>query len=488
MTAASVRVNRLRRIAAPLVGVLVLVALLFFLLHLTVRSSFLREVRAYALTFARCAIAGVDPSDVEAVRSSADVSGDAYKRLQNHLEKFRQVAPEVRFVYIMRKSSATGAKDTDFEYVADLPAPKSVQGEGGRDEQEPPGKPYDASRFPALLRGWSAPDADDDVSPDPPYPDLMSAYAPIKDGSGKTVGLLGVDVTARTINSKLLASRTVIAISGLLLAIMLSVLIFFYDARKEALERIQELNRELDERNAKLLAIMRLKDNLSRMIVHDMRAPFSIISGYSELLLAEGMVPENERNEILQKIKDQAKRVKSFLEDILMVAKSEAGSLTLTRHPTDLCKFMTSVVEHNRVVAVQSTVRIDLELPEAPLTVSIDRDLFSRVMDNLITNAVKYSPREGRVVVRLEQVEGAANRCRICVSDCGPGISSETKRNLFESFATGEIKPSTGKQFGIGLFFCKMAVEAHGGSIGIEDNAPKGSVFIVEIYDVPVGG
>jgi len=177
---------------------------LFYLLYITVRKNFIKEIRNHAKYVAIFATTGVNPKDVMEIRVPEDMRKEEYKLLQSHLSNIREVVADIRYIYIMRRSSANGAKSSDYEYVVDLPSKdENMNGMIDRCEiSELPGNPYDASDLPALINAWYEPDADEDVSPDPPYPDLISGYAPIKTSTGETVGIIGIDVTASTIKKK----------------------------------------------------------------------------------------------------------------------------------------------------------------------------------------------------------------------------------------------------------------------------------------------
>ena len=119
--------------------------------------------------------------------------------------------------------------------------------------------------------------------------------------------------------------------------------------------------------------------------------------------------------------------------------------------------------------------------------VSLDANLFQRVLDNLLSNAVKFSPVERTVTVRVDYPNATSEplpaeaKLRIRVLDEGPGIDQEHRDRIFDKFEVVELKRSDTRQIGLGLVFCKMVVEAHHGRIFVEDNIPAGSVFTVEI-------
>lgn len=233
---------------------------------------------------------------------------------------------------------------------------------------------------------------------------------------------------------------------------------------------------------------LRLREDMAHMIMHDMMNPVSAITGFSSLLMMKNsLLPED--LEDVQKIYAQAQRLNSYLNNMLMVAKmEEAGQLILSLSRVDLRELVQQVEENYEIVARLKRVQIMTELPEQERPVSLDRNLMQRVLDNLISNAIKFSPPGGIVRVWIEYPEHAsesqqAPQLRIKIFDQGPGIPEEQRDHIFEKFriSPSEQKGSGQTGFGLGLAFCKMVVEAHGGRIFIEANEPEGSIFRVEI-------
>jgi two-component system sensor histidine kinase/response regulator len=229
-------------------------------------------------------------------------------------------------------------------------------------------------------------------------------------------------------------------------------------------------------------ATLRLRDELASMIVHDMRSPLTVILGYSEMLLMNSTDAPEHIQEI-EKIHSQAHRLNSFLNDMLMLAKMEADQPILNRSPVDVNQLVKQVVESNNVIAESRNIPLIVELPVETKQVWLDENLFQRVLDNLISNALKFSPAESTVTVQLEYPIAPTSEAkfRIKVLDEGPGVSEEHRARIFHKFEIVALKGKDTPQVGLGLAFCKIVVEAHGGIIFVEANKPVGSVFTVEI-------
>lgn len=239
----------------------------------------------------------------------------------------------------------------------------------------------------------------------------------------------------------------------------------------------------IKRRHDALQEALRLREDLSNMIVHDIRSPLSSILIYSDLL--ENFVPNEMGHDYLQTIRNETNRLSAFLTDMLMMAKMEHGKLVLMPSIVDINALVRAAVEGFRSVAGLKNLELQVDLPDATGHVSLDKNLWRRVLDNLLSNAVKFSPPNGRITIQVAYPrqngnEPAPQIC-ICVLDEGPGIPIEHQDTIFDKFkivATGRRDIA---QVGLGLAFCKMVVDAHNGRVYVEPNQPKGSVFTVEM-------
>lgn len=249
-------------------------------------------------------------------------------------------------------------------------------------------------------------------------------------------------------------------------------------SRVRAMLRIK---RQYDE----LVDTMRLREDLSHMIVHDMKSPISAIIGFSELLLMRGAPPEILPD--VERIHEQALSLNAFLNDMLIMAKMESGRLILHRSAVDLNELIEHAEQSHLALAELKRVGLETIVPHTHRTVELDQNLFQRVLDNLISNAVKFSPPEAIVTLRLDypngKIEtGAGPTARISVLDEGPGIPEQYWDRIFDKFEVVElIHQAEVDQIGIGLAFCRLVTEAHGGRIYVKANQPQGSIFVIEI-------
>ena len=231
-----------------------------------------------------------------------------------------------------------------------------------------------------------------------------------------------------------------------------------------------------------LQAALSMREDLAHMIVHDMRTPLSAIIGYSDLLLMQNKLA-SEQAETINKISAEARRLNSFMNDMLMVAKMEAEQLIVNRTPVDMIQLIRRAIESHEVMAHSKGIEFRLDMPPESQKVLVDQNLIQRLLDNLISNALKYSPPKSVVTLSLKYLQGTNTptpQFQLNVLDQGIGIAPEDRERIFDKYAIAALKHK-GSQVGLGLAFCKMVADAHQGRIYVEANEPVGSVFTVEI-------
>jgi two-component system, sensor histidine kinase and response regulator len=249
-------------------------------------------------------------------------------------------------------------------------------------------------------------------------------------------------------------------------------------SRVRAMLRIKQ---QYDE----LVNTLRLREDLSHMIVHDMRSPITAIIGFSELILMKGASPQILSD--IERIHEQALTLSAFLNDMLIMAKMESGRLILNRSAVNLNELVKKAEQGHVALAGLKHVKLETVAPCTPRIIQLDQNLFQRVLDNLISNAVKFSPPEAIVTLQLDYPDGrietgAGPAARISVLDEGPGIPEEYWDRIFDKFEVVELVHTAEiDQIGIGLAFCKLVTEAHGGRIYVKGNQPQGSIFVIEI-------
>jgi len=234
----------------------------------------------------------------------------------------------------------------------------------------------------------------------------------------------------------------------------------------------------------RLKGTLKMREDLANMIVHDMRAPLSVILVHTASLAMAESADQADWKKRADAIRAQSERINTFLNDMLMLAKLEAGKLILARAAVDVRELVRALESEHRLVADSKGISLALEHPANARYVMLDPTLFGRVLDNLLSNAVKYSSRGDAVRLVVKYVDKKGSHLagvRIEVHDQGPGIPDAEKERVFEQFQIVDQRKPGVSQIGLGLSFSKLAVEAHGGRISVTDNQPRGSIFVVEL-------
>jgi len=247
-------------------------------------------------------------------------------------------------------------------------------------------------------------------------------------------------------------------------------------ARVETHLLLHRQRRELKEAYEKLRDLESLRDNLVHMIVHDMRSPLTVIQGNLQLAQMASL-PEEAAVSIAEALRSTRELVE-MVSSILDVSKMEAGQIELQLSAVDMGELVSKAIVE--VKPLQDKRVLTVKRTEKEETVTCDAYLIRRVVQNLIGNALKFTdPKQGAITVSLEPAE---DRVRILVEDNGPGIAPEYRERIFDKFCQVTMRKERQKySTGLGLTFCKLAVEAHGGRIGVESELGRGSTFWFEL-------
>lgn len=236
--------------------------------------------------------------------------------------------------------------------------------------------------------------------------------------------------------------------------------------------------RELAAKNERLQRLDAEKNQLLGMAAHDLRNPLGVVYGYASLLATN--LDEYSKDEIRDMIAIIARSsafMRGLIDDLLDLASIEAGTLRLDAVPTDPVELAQKNVALNRILAAPKAIAIELVADDGLPLVDVDGARFDQVLNNLLTNAVKYSERGTRVTVRVHATDGF-----VCfdVVDRGRGIASDFLEAIFKPFAKeGSTGTAGEKSTGLGLAIVKRIVQAHGGRLGVKSELGKGSTFSV---------
>jgi len=223
-----------------------------------------------------------------------------------------------------------------------------------------------------------------------------------------------------------------------------------------------------------LVRLNKEKNMLLGMASHDLRSPIAQIQTMGELL--KGDISEEDRKEFGQLLSDRCTHLLGLLNDLLDVSAIDAGRLTLNVQPTEIKTLIHQNIQGLLPIANSKRIGINVNIAE-PFSLRVDPRRFSQAIDNLITNAIKYSPTDTNIYISAQPKE---NEWLIAITDEGVGIPADEIPKLFNAFSRTKSTPTGGeKQFGLGLAIVKRIIEAHSGSIYVESTPNKGSTFII---------
>jgi PAS domain S-box-containing protein len=226
-----------------------------------------------------------------------------------------------------------------------------------------------------------------------------------------------------------------------------------------------------------LKTLEQLREDLTSMIYHDLRSPLAnVVSG---LDLIRVMVPEEYEIETILQIGERSiNRIQRLVSSLLDTSRLQAGQKIITASPVIFQSLVTEAIETIRPTADASNFVVEVNQPEEPITLVLDADMIRRVMINLLENALKFSRVGRHIQINVWQED---EELYFSVKDEGRGISEEDQKTIFERFMRADVIAKKTKGLGLGLAFCKLAVEGHGGEIWVESQLDQGSTFTFKI-------
>lgn len=233
---------------------------------------------------------------------------------------------------------------------------------------------------------------------------------------------------------------------------------------------LQWIIRDISER----MALDQLKADLTSMLFHDLRSPLGNIISSLEVMRTSVDEQDGEMGTVITVAQRSSRRLSRLIDSLLDIGLLEEGKAVLNRTVASVIDLINESVQEVQPIAEAKGHRLQVDPMDEPLpTLEIDVDMIRRVMINLIENAVRYTPSNGVITITVERM---GDQVRIVVHDTGPGINLGDHQRIFEKFARVERKGRS-KGLGLGLAFCRLAVEAHGGNIWVESEPGQGSAF-----------
>jgi two-component system sensor histidine kinase/response regulator len=240
---------------------------------------------------------------------------------------------------------------------------------------------------------------------------------------------------------------------------------------------------EIAAKNARLLELEKVRDGLSHMIVHDLRNPLTAISTYLQLSSLDAENLSESQQKRVDRCLFFCQELERMIQTLLDISKMEEGKMQLNREAIDLSEMVGEVLERFTPTGEERKIALSFSGNGDIPKIALDRSILKRVITNLVDNAIRYTPKGGAIAVSLDSAPWEEVVC-LSVKDSGSGLPAEYHQKIFDKFEQVRLKKDGDRagSSGLGLTFCKMAVEAHGGKIWVEsEGLGKGCTFLIQL-------
>ncbi len=299
---------------------------------------------------------------------------------------------------------------------------------------------------------------------------------PVRD---KDENIVGVIVLTKNIQAVPIMHYRLLSIAITFFVFWLVVIFFLALRRREAMLDLVE------QAHADLLTVDKMKSDFISIVSHELRTPLTSIRNAASILLKGGPAKrpiDSGEKELLDIVVANVDRQSKMVNDLLDISKIEENLIPINFEITDIVALMQEAVKSLQPQAEGKKIKMFFSSGIKKKLVSIDPEHTRRIADNLIVNAIKFTPKGGKITV---SVEDADTEAKITVSDTGIGISAADQEKLFSKFfSSSDAKAKEQKGWGLGLAIAKSLVEAQGGNIGVDSEPEKGSVFYFTVQAV----
>lgn len=251
----------------------------------------------------------------------------------------------------------------------------------------------------------------------------------------------------------------------------------------ELLARVLSMLR-IKRQHDQLQASLELRKDMANMIVHDIRNPLNAIMLHSSMM-ASAQLPEAKITDSARAILDLARTAELYLNDLLLAAKMEHGVLVPNLKPLLVKQTLTDQMKCLDIRLQATHLTLHMDVPDQPYPIFLDSHLFTRAVDNLMSNAIKHSPHGGHITLSARYPRGLEPQgpaFTLSVMDEGVGIPAAEAERIFGKFETLQPRASNGRAIGLGLAFCKIVADLHQGEICVRNREPHGANFTMSFW------
>ncbi len=409
-----------------------------------------------------------DLSSIEArVKNEPTLINSPIISLTQQMKKIREAAPNIRYIYIWRKTT----QPTTLAFVTDSDTvyPVDWDKNGKIDELElppMPGEEYDVTDIPEVQeQAFNQPVVMNDFIVDK-WGTFLSGFAPIRDSEGNTVAILGMDVNVGDFYQVVNATLLPFSVQGIVLLLLLSfqtlALLRIWKSRVDLLK-------ELDKQ----------KDELLSIVSHQLATPVSAVRWNLEMML-DGDLGKftNDQEKSLKSLQDITSDLSDLVSMILDVSRIQLGRVTIEKQELNLEEFFKEILEIIVPRAQEKKVKLEVSMPAQFPHAILDKRYTHMTIENLLSNAVKYTPENGSVKFDVSVKEGIMY---CTVKDTGVGIPKQEQDKIFGKLFRASNVRNTVDGNGFGLYVAKGAIESQGGKIWFESEEGKGTTFFIEL-------
>lgn len=262
---------------------------------------------------------------------------------------------------------------------------------------------------------------------------------------------------------------------GLMFSVFMGALGFLIGLYLKARRKYADM---LNESYEKLKTLEQMKSSLTHLIIHDLSTPLAVLTGHLDLLKenSRNIISEDQRSSFDSAFR-ASQEIKNMISNLLDISKMEEGKIGLKFGRINIYVLLKEIADSMKILAQKDEKVIYTQIdPDIP-TLQADREILKRIILNLLWNALKFSPPKSDIEI-VAHYKKENKTVEIGIKDHGRGIPKKFQELIFKKFTqiiSDEVIDRTGK--GLGLYFCKLAVEAHGGNIQVESEPGKGSTF-----------